>query len=118
MRTFAGSEEVIRFEPTCYGDEEMVEQATEYTAYVFWRKNKGYRLLSDAIKSALICRHGFLKVYWDESHVEEEERYEGLSETQLEAMKADPDVEIVEVEEVQAVGVDATQIAIQDATGA
>lgn len=106
MRTFAGSDEVIRFEPTCQGDEDTVHAATEYVSYVFWRKNKGYRLLSDAIKSALICRHGFLKVYWDETHVEEEERYEGLSAPQLEAMKADPEIDIVEVEEVHAMGVD------------
>lgn len=102
MRTFAGSEQVIKFEPTCQGDEDAVKQASEYCSYTFWRKNPGYFILSDAIKSALITRHSFVKVYWDKTHVDEDESYQGLSEAELEALRQDPEIEITEVEEVSA----------------
>lgn len=104
MRTFAGSEQVVKFEPTCQGDEEHVKAASEYVSYLFYRKNPGYTILSDAIKAALIQRHSFVKVYWDETHVDKEEHYEGLSQVDLEALQNDPEIDIVKVEIVQAQG--------------
>lgn len=100
MRMFAGTDDVVRFEPTAEGDEQNCTDATEYCAWVLHRKNEGFTVLHDAIKSALITRMGIIKVYCDRSWEEKEERYTGLSELDLAALKQDEEIEVKEVAEV------------------
>lgn len=100
MRMFAGTDDVVRFEPTAEGDEQNCTDATEYCAWVLHRKNEGFTVLHDAIKSALITRMGIIKVYCDRSWEEKEERYTGLSELDLAALKQDDEIEVKEVAEV------------------
>lgn len=100
MRMFAGTDDVVRFEPTAEGDEQNCTDATEYCAWVLHRKNEGFTVLHDAIKSALITRMGIIKAYCDRSWEEKEERYTGLSELDLAALKQDDEIEIKEVAEV------------------
>lgn len=40
---------------------------------------------------------GVVKVYCDKSHVDKEERYEGVSAIEVELLQQDPDIEVVEV---------------------
>jgi hypothetical protein len=95
MRMFAGSDDVIKFEPETEKDEQAVKDATDYVSYLFWRKNPGFRTLHDAIKNALIQRQAVVKVYCDETWDEREEHYEGLTDLDIQALQGDPAVEIV-----------------------
>ncbi len=100
MRMFCGADNVIRFEPEGAGDERNADDATEYCSYLLYRKNDGFTVLHDAIKSSLISRMGVVKVYPDETWDEREEHYEGCTQLDVKALESDEDVSVVSVEEV------------------
>lgn len=95
MRMFAGSEDVIRFEPDSPEEEGAAEDATRYVNYLIYRRNKGFLLLHDAIKSALISRRGVIKCYPDFRWDVREESYNGLSDIEREQLLADPELELL-----------------------
>lgn len=99
MRTFAGSDEVCRFEPDSPADEQGARDATRYVSHVIMEQNEGFVTLHDAIKNALIQRMGVVKAYCDESWDEREEYYQGLDALGAEALVADPQVEIIGVQQ-------------------
>ncbi|HEU4636059.1 MAG TPA: hypothetical protein VFS41_07775 [Edaphobacter sp.] len=96
MHLFAGSDDVVTFQPEIEGDEQKVKDATDYVSYLFWRRNPGFRVLHDAIKNALLQRQALVKVYCDEAWDERIERYDGISGFDLEILSEDPSIEIVE----------------------
>ncbi len=98
MSMFASSDDAIKFQPESEQEEPAVKDASNYVAYLFWRKNPGFRVLHDAIKNALIQRVSYVEVYCDETWDEREERYEALSGMDAQLLEQDPDVEIVEIE--------------------
>ena len=102
MRMFTGSDEVVRFEPDGREDEQAAADATAYVGYLIHRKNDGFTLLHDAIKSALIARMGVVKVYCDKRSDVREERYVGLSAMDVEALRADPAAEIISEQAIEA----------------
>jgi hypothetical protein len=102
MRMFCGADDVIRFEAEGPEDEKNANDATEYCGWMLFRKNQGFTVLHDAIKSALISRMGVVKVYCEEAWDEREEHYEYLSEQDVQALAVDENVEIVEQVPVQA----------------
>jgi len=79
MRMFASADDICRFEPESPEDEQRCDDATQYIGYLIHRKNNGFTVLHDAIKSALITRMGVIKVWCDKSFDERTERYQGLS---------------------------------------
>jgi hypothetical protein len=103
MRMFAGTDDVVRFEPTAQGDEQNCTDATEYCGYILHRKNEGFTVLHDAIKSCLITRMGIVKVYCDRSWATKEEAYTGLTVLELQALQSDSEITVDEVTEVQQV---------------
>jgi hypothetical protein len=105
MRMFCGADDVIRFEAEGPEDEKNANDATEYCAWMLFRKNSGFTVLHDAIKSALISRMGVVKVYCEEAWDEREEHYEYLSEQDVQALSVDESIEIVEQVQVMPVEV-------------
>lgn len=99
MRTFASADDIIRFEPDGPEDQQACDDATNYVGYLLHRKNEGFVLLHDAIKSALIQRVGVIKVFADEGFDVRRERYRGLTQEQLDALLLDDGVEVVEQED-------------------
>lgn len=97
MEALTGADDVVTFKPRRPGDERSAEDATSYVNHVIYEENEGFITLHDAIKQALIARMGVVKVWCDKSWEEEEERYEGLSLPEVEALQGDPDIEVVEV---------------------
>lgn len=96
MDTFCASDDIIRFEPDSPEDEQPCSDATNYVGWLIHRKNEdGFVTLHDAIKSALLMRAGWGKTYACRYQEEREERYEGLSLAEVEALKADPEVEVI-----------------------
>lgn len=97
MEALTGADDVVTFKPRRPGDEQSAEDATSYVNHVIYEENEGFITLHDAIKQALIARMGVVKVWCDKSWEEEEERYEGLSIAEVQALQNDPDIEVAEV---------------------
>lgn len=97
MRMFTATDDIVRFEPEGPEDEQACDDATNYCGYLLFRKNEGFTVLHDAIKSCLITRMGVVKVYCDKRWEEKTERYEGISAFEVEALSVDPEIEISQV---------------------
>jgi hypothetical protein len=54
MDIFAGSDEVVRFEPVGPEDEAAAQQETDYVNHVFMQQNPGFMILYSFIKDALL----------------------------------------------------------------
>jgi hypothetical protein len=58
MDIFAGSDEVVRFEPVGPEDEAAAAQETDYVNHVFMQQNPGFMILYSFIKDALLSSPG------------------------------------------------------------
>ena len=96
MVKFAGSEQVVEFEPQKPGDEKKAEQATDYVNHVFHRQNNGELLTYTWMKDALLSKNGIVKVWWDTRTEETREEYKALSDVELSQVMDDEEVEIIE----------------------
>ncbi len=101
MDIFAGSDEVVRFEPVGPEDEEAAQQETDYVNHVFMQQNPGFMVLYSFIKDALLSKVGYVKVWWEEREEEQRETYYDLTEDQfmllsMEVAKSDGAMKIVE----------------------
>ncbi len=103
MGMFASADDIIRFEPESRDDEQGCQDATAYVGYLIHRKNEGFTVIHDAIKSALIQRVGVIKVFPNKAFDVRRERYRGLTQQQVEDIQADSDAEIVEQVEAEPV---------------
>lgn len=83
MDIFAGSDEVVRFEPVGPEDEEAAQQETDYVNHVFMQQNPGFMALYSFIKDALLSKVGIVKVWWEEREEEQRETYYDLDEAQF-----------------------------------
>ena len=83
MDIFAGSDEVVRFEPVGAEDEEAAQQETDYVNHVFMQKNPGFMVLYSFVKDALLSKVGIVKVWWETREEEERETYFDLTEDQF-----------------------------------
>lgn len=95
MEALCGSD-VIAFAPDMESEESATDDATRYVNHVLFERNDGFVTLHDAIKSCLITRIGVVKAYCDKSEVVKEETYREVSELEVQALAADPEVEIIE----------------------
>jgi hypothetical protein len=83
MDIFAGSDEVVRFEPVGPEDEAAAAQETDYVNHVFMQQNPGFMVLYSSIKDALLSKVGIVKVWWEEREEESCETYYDLTEDQF-----------------------------------
>lgn len=80
MDIFAGSDEVVRFEPVGPEDEEAAQQETDYVNHVFMQRNPGFMTLYSFCKDGLLQKVGITKIWWEEREEEERETYYDLTE--------------------------------------
>ena len=99
MRIFTQSDDYVRFVPTGPEDVAIAEQASDYCNWVINNDNRGFELMHNWFKDALILKMGVVKFYWDEIIEVETEEYEGLNEDELTMLVADPEVEVVSRDE-------------------
>jgi hypothetical protein len=83
MDIFAGSDEVVRFEPVGPEDEAAAAQETDYVNHVFMQQNPGFTVLYSFIKDALLSKVGIAKVWWEEREEESRETYYDLTDDQF-----------------------------------
>src|SRR5688572_18691319 len=63
MRIFCTSD-AVQFDPVGPEDDLQAKQETEYVRHVVWKKNNGFQLLYDWIKSGLQVKNGYVKYWW------------------------------------------------------
>ena len=92
------SGKAVKFRPMSAQDEMQAELETDFTHFVFSEDNNGYLALYSAAKDALMSGTGIIKVHYDDTPERVVERYDGLQEPQLQALLADPMLEVSEIE--------------------
>lgn len=97
MRVFTGNDCIVKFEADEPTEEQAVDDATAYVNHQIMRRNDGFTVLHDAIRSCLYQRMGIVRVYADKRWEERREVYRGLTYLQVMALENDPDVTIQEV---------------------
>ena len=99
MRIFTQGESIVRFEPQGPEDVAYADQASDYINHIFMKDNNGYSILHTMFKDALISKNGFVKYYWKKDKEQKQESYENLTVAEYQALLADPEVEVVEVDD-------------------
>lgn len=89
MDIFAGSDEVVRFEPVGPEDVAAAQQETDYVNHVFMQQNGGFMVLYSFIKDALLSKAGIVKVWWEEREEESRETYYDLTDDQFALLAQD-----------------------------
>lgn len=96
LKTFAASDQAVRFDPEGPEDEEQSEQETDYCNYVFYKENEGFLILYTWINDALLQKNGIVKVFWDESEETTREAYRGLDDDEFMKLMMDDELEPIE----------------------
>ena len=99
MRMFYGSNLVGRYTPNGPDQEEAAEQATEYVNKVFRNDQRGFQVLHDWFKDALLEKNGIVKSYYEERFEPKLETYRGLTEEGLTMVLQDGRLEPIAFEE-------------------
>ena len=96
MDIFAGSDDVVTFDPVGPEDVEAAKQESDYVSHVFMNENPGFMVLYSFIKDALLSKVGIVKVFWEKRVKYESEHYYDLDEIAYGLLQQDEDIEIVE----------------------
>src|SRR5690348_12251385 len=96
MKIFMSGEKVAQFDPTGPEDEAIAEQATDYANYIFTKDNDGFGVLQTAFRDGLIQKQGVVKIFWEEVETHKRERYQGLTDAELEQLLAPDEVTAAE----------------------
>lgn len=99
LRIFLMSDRPIEFEPEGEEDEPLAAQMADVCIHILMRKNRGFLVLSDTFRDALVAKAGILKVWWSDAKKIAEQKYVGLDQEELDDLMADDEVEILEIEE-------------------
>lgn len=98
LRMFAGTNNIVRFEPENEQDEDLAEQQTDACNYIFMRQNNGIMILHDYIMDALLMRNGYTKVKYETKRQVKIENYSGLDEDALTKLFDDAEEEGDEID--------------------
>lgn len=97
MRVFAGSDEVVEYEPNTAMEVEPAKQATDYANDVVWRQNDGAILIDDCLQDWLI-KFCAVRVWWDEEHEDSEQAFDGIDQIGLQMLVEDESVIEIDAE--------------------
>ena len=90
---------VCRFDPQTAEDFLPAKMATALTNYIFYRENKGSKILHDVIHDALVAKTGIVKRYYKNYYEYDEETFEGLDEASFNQLVSDENVTITEYQD-------------------
>lgn len=100
MRMFSTKDNLVSFDAHGPEDEALAAQETDYTSYVFFKKNPGsFMTLYTWFFDALLQKNGIVKCWYDESDKITEETYKNLTEDEIFALLDDEELEPIEKEE-------------------
>ena len=110
MRMFTQGDKIVNFDPTNEEDVEYADQVSDYCNYIFQKDNPGFSILYTLFKDALLSKNGFVKTYWKTRKSQKKEKYENLTEQELQALEMDSEVEIVSVEQAEYENLDVNDV--------
>lgn len=87
IRTFTQGRLVGKFDSDRVEYEDEAKKKTHLSNHVFMRENDGVLTLHNMFKDALLQYTGVVKVSWEESEQTKRTKYQGLSETELQALQ-------------------------------
>ena len=99
LETFSSGSRIVKFAPQGPEDVQLASVCSAYTDFVLFRQNDGFGLFRSVIHDGLVARAGIAKVFWQESSDEDLQEFEGLSQSELDMVLAEDDVELVESDE-------------------
>lgn len=99
MESFTADRNICRFDPQTAEDFMPAKMATALTNFIFYRENKGTKVLHDVIHDALVAKTGIVKRYYKTDYQYEEETFEGLDEASFSVLASDPAITITEYDE-------------------
>lgn len=98
MRIFC-TMDAVQFDPGGPEDEQLAKEETAYVRHVLWKKNQGFMILYNWIKTFLLQKVGYVKYWWEDSEKVTFRRWTGLTDDGLTLLLQDleeqGDVEIV-----------------------
>lgn len=99
LRIIFGPERVCEYAP--HGPEDVgdAEQATDYVNHIFENEQSGFLKTHAVLKDGLIKKLGIYKWWWDDTSGEKSYRLENISQSQLELLASDPEVELTRIEQ-------------------
>jgi len=100
LKVFAGGDRTVQFDPEGAEDEDQAEQETDFINYVYNKENDGFKITFDWIKSALLEKNAYVKVFIEEKEEYETETYSSINDAELEFILSQDGVEGVEHDEV------------------
>jgi hypothetical protein len=101
LRIFTTAENLVSFDPVGPEDVEKAEQESDFTNYVFFKRNSAFEILYTWFFDALVQKNGVVKAWWDESEQVTYESYSNLSEVELATLLDDDELEPVERSETK-----------------
>jgi len=101
MEIFAGGDEAVRFEPVGEGDEDDADQATALCNHVWYKENDGYGITHDWIKTALLQKNGFIKMWAEDDETTTKRTLHKVFVEEADALLNDPDVEVLAASEAE-----------------
>lgn len=105
MRIFTQSDDYVSFTPHGPEDIASAQQASDYVNWIINTDNRGFEVMHNWFKDALILKAGVVKTNWEESTEVTTEEYAGLNDEELTILLADEEIEIIE-QDVTVVGED------------
>ena len=103
LKVFASADRTVQFDPSGEEDEEQAEQETDFVNYVFNKENNGFKITNDWIKSALLEKNSYVKVWINEEEEYETETYSNLTDMELEFVMSQEGAEAIEHDEQQVI---------------
>lgn len=100
-KIFAGSDQVVKFEPRNGEDVAGAEQETEYVNYIITQKNPWFQIFYVWAKDALLQKTGYVKAYWEDKKETIEETYHNLTDDDMAMILQDQEVEIIGHEQTE-----------------
>jgi len=101
LKVFCSGDNTVKFDATGKEDIEQAQQETDFINYVFNKENKGFKIMHDWIKSALLEKNSYVKVWIDEEEEFETETYSNLNDAELEYVMSQEGAEAIEHDEQQ-----------------
>ncbi|GAB5503424.1 portal protein [Pyruvatibacter sp.] len=92
VEVFTGNRKPVRFAPEGDDDFQQALYATTAVTTTIQRLNPFYDISLDVIHDGLMNRNGIVKTYWDANEETVADDYENLTEDELDAILAEPDV--------------------------
>ncbi|MHC4616415.1 MAG: portal protein [Planctomycetota bacterium] len=94
MRIFYGGKGVLQVGPVGPEDEIKAKLMEEKVNFDIQKQNDGFRLIHTFVKDSLLHKLGVIKYSWKRKTVWRKRRYKGLTDGELAALTARPDMQI------------------------